>query len=127
MIAHVSESAKITGDECSRYTFRVAANMALEANTLIDWALKNMGKKIFLLGADYAFGRSASEEYRKVIERLGGKVVGESFFPLNNKDFAPYFGKIKAATEVHHHGWQRCHSVVYLLNGTAAKLMKIAG
>lgn len=97
MIAHVSESAKITGEECSRYTFRIAANMAIEANTLIDWVLKNMGKNIYLISADYAFGRSASEEYRKVIDRLGGKVIGESFFPLNNKDFAPYFGKIKAA------------------------------
>jgi len=131
MIAHVSESAKITGDECSRYTFRVAANMALEANTLIDWALKNMGKKIFLLGADYAFGRSASEEYRKVIERLGGKVVGESFFPLNNKDFAPYFGKIKAAKPevlIITAAGNDAISVVAQLNQYGlTKLMKIAG
>jgi branched-chain amino acid transport system substrate-binding protein len=28
---------------------------------------------------------------------MGGTIVGETFFPLNNKDFAPYFGKVKAA------------------------------
>jgi len=32
-----------------------------------------------------------------VIQRLGGKVVGDSFFPLNTKDFASYFGTIRAA------------------------------
>lgn len=131
MIAHVSESAKITGEDCSRYTFRIAANMALEANTLIDWVLKNMGKKIFLIGADYAFGRSASEEYRKVIDRLGGKVVGESFFPLNNKDFAPYFGKIKAAKPdvliVTAAGNDAISVVAQLKQYGLTKSMKIAG
>ena len=28
---------------------------------------------------------------------MGANIVGETFFPLGNKDFAPYFGKIKAA------------------------------
>ncbi len=28
---------------------------------------------------------------------MGGVIIGETFFPLNTKDFAPYFGKIKAA------------------------------
>jgi branched-chain amino acid transport system substrate-binding protein len=59
--------------------------------------LANLGKKYFLLTVDYAWGRSTSEEYHKVLREMGGTIVGETFFPLNNKDFAPYFGKIKAA------------------------------
>jgi len=97
MMVSISMSDKITGEECSRYTFRVCDNPILEANTLVGWMLKNVGKNIYLLCVDNAWGKSTAQEYRKGIEREGGKVLGESFFPLNIKDFAPYFGTIKAA------------------------------
>jgi branched-chain amino acid transport system substrate-binding protein len=57
----------------------------------------NLGKNYYLLTVDYAWGRSTSEEYNKLLKEKGANIVGETFFPLNTKDFAPYFGKIKAA------------------------------
>jgi len=55
----ISMSDKITGEECSRYTFRVCDNPAFEANALIGWLLKNMGKTIYLLSVDNAYGSRA--------------------------------------------------------------------
>ena len=132
MIVSISQSAKITGEECSKYTFRVIDNPAMEANTLVGWMLKNMGRKIYFLTVDYAWGKSTSEEFRKAIERLGGgTIVGESLFPLNTKDFAPYFGKIKAAKPevlfVTAAGNDAISVVTQLKEYGMGKLMKIAG
>jgi branched-chain amino acid transport system substrate-binding protein len=131
MMVSISMSDKITGAECSRYTFRVCDNPILEANALIGWLLKNMGKRIYLLSVDNAYGKSSAQEYGKAIDRLGGKVVGESFFPLNTKDFAPYFGTIKAANPEVLVGCASGNDAISMVTQLREygffKLMKIAG
>lgn len=97
LMVNISQSVKITGENKNKQTFRVNANPSITSKGLCKWMLANLGKKFFLLTVDYAWGRSTSEEYHKVLREMGGTIVGETFFPLNNKDFAPYFGKIKAA------------------------------
>jgi len=97
LMVPISQSVKITGENKNKQTFRVNANPAITSKGLCKWMLTNLGKKFFLLTVDYAWGRSTSEEYHKVLREMGGTILGETFFPLNNKDFAPYFGKIKAA------------------------------
>lgn len=97
LMVPISQSVKITGENKNKQTFRVNANPSITSKGLCKWMLANLGKKFFLLTVDYAWGRSTSEEYHKVLREMGGTIVGETFFPLNNKDFAPYFGKIKAA------------------------------
>jgi len=59
--------------------------------------MKNLGKKYYIIGADYAWPRSTAEVYTKFLKEAGAELIGETWFPLGNKDFAPYFGKIKAA------------------------------
>ena len=97
LMVPISQSVKITGESKNKQTFRVNANPSITSKGLCKWMLANLGKKYFLLTVDYAWGRSTSEEYHKVLGEMGGTIIGETFFPLNNKDFAPYFGKIKAA------------------------------
>jgi len=65
---------------------------------LAKWMIENAGPKMFLLSVDYDWGRMSSEAYREGAKRFGGQIVGETFFPLGTKDFAPYFGKIKSAS-----------------------------
>jgi branched-chain amino acid transport system substrate-binding protein len=97
LMVNISQSVKITGEKRNKVTFRVNANPAITSGALCKWMLTNLGKKIYLLTVDYAWGRSTSEQYHNRLDEMGANIVGETFFPLGTKDFAPYFGKIKAA------------------------------
>jgi ABC-type branched-subunit amino acid transport system substrate-binding protein len=59
--------------------------------------VKNLGKKYYIIGADYAWPRSTAEVYTKFLKENGAEIIGETWFPLGTKDFASYFGKVKAA------------------------------
>jgi len=97
LMVNISQSVKITGESRNKVTFRVNANPGITSGALCKWMLANLGKKFYLLTVDYAWGRSTSEQYHQRLDEMGAKIVGETFFPLGTKDFAPYFGKIKAA------------------------------
>ncbi|MFH1112335.1 MAG: ABC transporter substrate-binding protein [Pseudomonadota bacterium] len=97
LLVPMSQSVKVTGENKNKQTFRVCANPSITSKALVTWMTENLGKKYYLLTVDYAWGRSTSEEYHKLLKKMGAEIVGETFFPLKTKDFAPYFGKIKAA------------------------------
>ena len=65
----------------------------------LDWAKKekNVGK-VFLVGSDYIWPRTAMKIARKHIENIQkGKVVGEEYYPLGNTNFNSLINKIKVA------------------------------
>ena len=65
----------------------------------LDWAKKekNVGK-VFLVGSDYIWPRTAMKIERKHIENIQkGKVVGEEYYPLGNTNFNSLINKIKVA------------------------------
>jgi branched-chain amino acid transport system substrate-binding protein len=97
LMVSISQSMDITGKSRNKQTFRVNANPGITSGALSEWLVKNVGKKFYLLTVDYAWGRSTSQAYREAIPAAGGTIIGETFFPLGTKDFAPYFGKIKEA------------------------------
>jgi branched-chain amino acid transport system substrate-binding protein len=97
LMVSISQSMDITGKSRNKQTFRVNANPGITSGALCDWLVKNMGKNFYLLTVDYAWGRSTSEAYRKALPDRGATIIGETFFPLETKDFASYFGRIKAA------------------------------
>ncbi len=97
LMVSISQSMDITGKSKNKQTFRVNANPGITSGALCDWLVKNVGKNFYLLTVDYAWGRSTSDAYRKALPERGATIIGETFFPLGTKDFAPYFGKIKAA------------------------------
>ena len=63
----------------------------------LDWVAKEKGAKTFyLLGSDYIWPRTSMKIARKHIENvLGGKVVGEEYYPLGNTQFGSLINKIK--------------------------------
>ena len=97
MLAPISESVKITTDEKSRYVFRFPAHVFMTNIALAKWMIHNAGPRLYLLSVDYDWGRMSNEAYKKGAQKFGGQIVGETYFPLRTKDFAPYFGKIKSA------------------------------
>ncbi len=63
----------------------------------LDWVAKEKGAKSFyLLGSDYIWPRTSNKIARKHIEEhLGGKVVGEDYYPLEHTQFNSVINKIK--------------------------------
>jgi branched-chain amino acid transport system substrate-binding protein len=94
----VSFSDAITADKCSPNVFRVNARAGMQSATLADWlASTKPGAAVFYLGPDYEMGRSTVAAFKAAAEGRGAKTVGEVFAPLDNKDYSPYFGQMRAA------------------------------
>ena len=61
----------------------------------VRWAIRNLGKRIFLVGSDYVFPRSANEIVKDEVENLGGEIVGEQYKVLGDQDFKSVVEEIK--------------------------------
>jgi branched-chain amino acid transport system substrate-binding protein len=97
MATTVSFADSITGERCSPNVFRVNARAGQQSTALAAWVDKEMpDPKVFFLGPDYEMGRSTVAAFKHAIIGLGGTEVGEVFAPLDNKDYTPYFGQIRA-------------------------------
>jgi len=94
----VSFSDAITGDKCSPNMFRVNAKAGMQSAALVEWMVKEKpSPSVFYLGPDYEMGRSTVAAFKSAAEKRGAKSVGEVFAPLDNKDYSPFFGQIRAA------------------------------
>jgi len=63
----------------------------------LDWIKeKKDAKTFYLIGSDYIWPRTSNKIARKHIENvLGGKVVGEEYYPLGHTNFGSLINKIK--------------------------------
>jgi len=94
----VSFADSITGDKCSPNVFRVNARAGMQSAALADWmAQTKPNANVFYLGPDYEMGRSTVAAFKSAAEAKGAKSVGEVFAPLDNKDYSPFFGQMRAA------------------------------
>ena len=94
----VSFADSITGDKCSPNVFRVNARAGMQSAALAAWLAKDKpNANVFFIGPDYEMGRSTVGAFKKAAEEKGAKSVGEIFAPLDNKDYSPYFGQVRAA------------------------------
>ena len=60
----------------------------------VDWAIKHLGKKFFLVGSDYVFPRCANEIMSGRIKELKGTVVGEEYERIGGSNFKAIVKKI---------------------------------
>lgn len=63
----------------------------------VDWLLENKGKKMFLIGSDYVFPRTANNIIKAQLDAKGGELVGEEYTALGHTDYSTLISKIKAA------------------------------
>ena len=98
MATTVSFSDAITGEKCSPNVFRVNARAGQQSAALAEWLAKaKPNAQVFFLGPDYEMGRSTVAAFKNAAEKKGAKNVGEVFPPLDNKDYSPFFGQLRAA------------------------------
>ena len=82
---------------CSRYHFRFSNSAWQSAAPLGPWAKAKLGDRGYICVFNFAFGQQSAAHFKKAFTAAGGTVVGESFPPFGNTNYAPYFPAIKDA------------------------------
>lgn len=62
----------------------------------VRWALDNLGKRVYLLGSDYVFPRTANLIIKDLVRAGRGGILAEGYLPLGRGDFAAVVAEIKA-------------------------------
>jgi len=96
----MGEATEATGSKGTRYSFRTGMDTYSIAAAGVPWCMENLGKNWTVVYADYAWGQSHFQETKALVEKLGGKVVGNIPVPLDAKDFVPYLTQIPGETQV---------------------------
>ncbi len=85
------------GLEQSPYIFYTGATTNQQIVPGLDY-LKGQGKKrIFLVGSDYVFPRTANKEIKAYAQANDMEIVGEEYIPLGNQEVATLVNKVAAA------------------------------
>jgi branched-chain amino acid transport system substrate-binding protein len=83
----------------SDYTFHLALTPWANQQMVLPWITQNLGKKLYVFAADYAWGSDNLESVSAWLEKQPGvTLVGQSKAPLNTKDFTPFIPQIRAAS-----------------------------
>jgi len=85
------------GLEESPYIFYTGATTNQQIIPALDY-LKSQGKKrIYLVGSDYVFPRTANKEIKAYAKANGMTVLGEDYAPLGSTEFSTIANKVKAS------------------------------
>jgi branched-chain amino acid transport system substrate-binding protein len=64
----------------------------------LPWISQNLGKKIYVFAADYAWGTDNVNSITAWLQGQGLAITGQSKAPLNTKDFTTFIPQIRAAS-----------------------------
>src|SRR4249919_3729376 len=82
------------GKECTPYLFCTGPTPAQQCDTFIPWLIKNGGKRFYLPSADYVWPHVLNAYARKAIEKHGGEVIGEEYFPVDHNEYGASVNRI---------------------------------
>ncbi len=85
------------GMESSKNIFYVGAAPNQQIVPAVDYLAQNYGPKIFLVGSDYVFPRTANSVIKAQAAAKGYEIVGETYTPMGHTDYATIINKIRAA------------------------------
>jgi ABC-type branched-subunit amino acid transport system substrate-binding protein len=86
----------LTGAQCSPNAFRAVQSNSMDVKAIASTISKLPAKTWAIQAVDYSTGHSAAEQFKAAVEKAGGKVVLESYAPLNTTDFGSYITKLKS-------------------------------
>lgn len=78
------------GNESSRNVFYSGSTPNQQILPALDWFASEPGgnkKRVFLIGSDYVFPRTANYIVRKYLDTKSLAVVGEQYLPMDSRDF----------------------------------------
>lgn len=86
------------GNECSPNIMYSGAQPNQQALPALTWAEQKGYKKIFLIGSDYVYPRTANLILKKHIEHDGLTLSGEEYVPLGGTDFSSIVAEIQKSS-----------------------------
>jgi branched-chain amino acid transport system substrate-binding protein len=90
-------SSDLTGPKCSPNSIQWTYDTWMLANGTGKAVVKTGGDTWFFLTADYAFGHALERDTAAVVEKNGGKVLGQVNVPLNTPDFSSFLLQAQAS------------------------------
>ncbi len=94
-------SVQYEGNESSPYCVYGGTLPNQQILPSLDWLLGKEGgerKRVFLVGSDYVFPRTANFIVKKYLKtKPGATVVGQAYVPLGDRDFSAVVNKIQAS------------------------------
>ena len=85
------------GGVCDKNTFNTGVVPSQQLAVLVPYALQKYGKKVYVLAADYNYGRISDQWVSKYAGQAGGSVVKSEFIPLESSDFGSVINNLQAA------------------------------
>src|SRR5213080_707595 len=90
----VSQSDEISArPDTSPLTFHEALNPTITCRAVGSWVAQNLGKKWWIVYADYAWGKQCNAVLTDVLKRHGGTLLGSTPYPLGNAEFVAHLPK----------------------------------
>jgi branched-chain amino acid transport system substrate-binding protein len=94
----ISQSDEISAKpDSGPLTFHEALNPTITGRAVGSWAVKNLGKKWWVVYADYAWGKQNNGVFSAVVQQAGGTILGNTPYPLGKPEFSAHIPKIQAA------------------------------
>jgi branched-chain amino acid transport system substrate-binding protein len=94
----ISQSDEISAKpDTSPITFHEALNPTITGRAVGGWAVQNLGKRWWIVYADYAWGKQNNAVFTDVVQKAGGSVLGATPYPLGKPEFSAHIPKIQAA------------------------------
>jgi branched-chain amino acid transport system substrate-binding protein len=89
-------AVSITGANCNEYVFRFETSTAQIAEATSAWTVDNLGTKVWVHIADYAYGDSVLEEMKPRMEAANDdvEIIGESRSELGASNFGNFISQI---------------------------------
>jgi urea transport system substrate-binding protein len=85
------------GLEMSPNIFYTGATTNQQIVPAVDYLIEKGMKKMYLLGSDYVFPRTANDIIKAQLAAKGAELAGEEYTPLGHTDYATVITKIKSA------------------------------
>ncbi len=85
------------GLEASPYIFYTGATTNQQIIPALEYMKEEGQTKVFLVGSDYVFPRTANKEIKAWAKANGMEIVGEEYTPLGHTEYGTVVNKIKSA------------------------------
>ena len=83
------------GFEASPNIMYMGASPNQQVVPAITFCAENIGKRMYLIGSDYVFPRTANRIIKAQLKNIGGTCVGETYVPMHESDFNLIIKEIK--------------------------------
>jgi len=90
-------SIRLSNEACGLYTVHYVFDTFAQANVTGLAAVKQGLDSWFFITVDYAFGQDLEKDTANVVQKSGGKVLGNVRHPLNTSDFSSYLLQAQAS------------------------------